>query len=283
MIPLAKPSSLRTLHDLLFYHDLVRHGGLPQAVDAALCKTGSDLRVTRGEFWVATYARVELRHRFSQISIAAIGRIFIFDCWDHDDCLAHGTTRSLKRLARAIDRWVRTDCTATALAAEFHFVRATPDAGTYEQGEDLEGTWQKYVSEAEQRMTREHWEWDRWDEFVVAAAQRPELRQLFPVPSHMFSFSRCTRYPFPNDTPIVWSAGDNGYRVLTPDGELLGQGDAEYAADLVVRHLPENCGPAIVGTSEDLALLIAQHEGTTLEEALRRLRSVRYPFASDPR
>ena len=31
------------------------------------------------------------------------------------------------------------------------------------------------------------------------------------------------------------------------------QGDAEEAVNLIVRHLPPNCGPAIQGTGEDLS------------------------------
>lgn len=33
---------------------------------------------------------------------------------------------------------------------------------------------------------------------------------------------------------------------------ILGRGNAEEAADLVVAHLPPNCGPAVPGTVEDL-------------------------------
>jgi uncharacterized protein DUF6193 len=210
--------------------------------------------------------------------VAAQFRTFLFDCWDRDACLAKGTTWSLTRVAQTVDRWVASDCTAAALASEFPFVEPTPQATAYEAGAELEDRWQTLIAEAEQRRTLDHSEWDRWDEFVRAASERPQLRQLFPVPGcFSFTFSRCTRYPFTCDTPSVTGGGDDGYSVwdVTADARILGRGDAEFAADLVVSHLPPDCGPALVGTVDDLARQLAVRDGISVEEVLRRIWYVR--------
>jgi hypothetical protein len=88
--------------------------------------------------------------------------------------------------------------------------------------------------------------------FVQAAARRPELRQLFPYTSlNRFCFSRCTGYPFTRDTPLVQPVENGEYEVVLED-VVLGRGNAEQAAKLVVAHLPPGCGPAVPGTADDL-------------------------------
>ena len=76
------------------------------------------------------------------------------------------------------------------------------------------------------------------------------------------------------DTPVVSGFSDERYSVTDPEGQLLGRGNAEYTADLVVRHLPPDCGPAFAGTAKDLATHLAERDGFSLEEVLRRLYKV---------
>ncbi len=42
------------------------------------------------------------------------------------------------------------------------------------------------------------------------------------------------------------------YTVADSKGKFLGEGDAAEAVELIVKHLPPNCGPAIQGTADDL-------------------------------
>jgi hypothetical protein len=79
------------------------------------------------------------------------------------------------------------------------------------------------------------------------------LRRLFPYTSlNIFCFSRCTGYPFTLDTPFVRPVMENWYEVMSASGLVLGRGDAEAAAELVVANLPPGCGPAVPGTADDL-------------------------------
>jgi hypothetical protein len=244
MRPVAerRPRWSTRVNGFVFYHDLRRQGGLRPALDTALQQIGSALRVEPmdGPFPV-TCEVVSAGDRSSQVYLAARGRLFLFDCWDRHACLAHGSTRSLTRLARAIDRWVGSDCAVAALASEWRFVRPAPLAAVYESGGELEHTWQMLVASARDRLSRAPGEWDGLDLFVVAASTRPALRQLFPVTSSLSSrigFSRCTRYPFSHDLPSVRGTGDTGlftYQVCAPGALVpLGSGDADHAADLLV-------------------------------------------------
>ena len=230
------------------YPDVVAAGGLRAALQAGLEAIGSPLRASEldQEINFVAYARVESGSRFSQVYIAAEERLFVFDCWNRGVCLANGRTSSLEHLARALDRWLISGPLIGSLAAEFEFVVPYAEAGAYERGEEVEHRWQKYLSGMGDRI-------QELVEGVEAAAGRRELRGLFPYTSlNMLCFSRCTGYPFTDDTPHIRPLPGGGYEVIGPDGRALGRGDGEVAAALVVAHLPASCGPAVPGTVDDL-------------------------------
>jgi hypothetical protein len=230
------------------YPDLTAAGGLANALQSTLTAVGSPLTVSALDPAVnfVVYARVESGPRFSQVYIAAKERLFLFDFWCRGVMLAQGQTPDLGDTARAINRWVGSSCTTAELAADFAFVAVEPAAASYENGDVVEERWRDYLAGIGERFPE-------LVAFVQAASRRRELRQLFPFTSlNRFCFSRCTGYPFSGDTPYVWPQRDGQYDVLSPDGQVLGRGDAEAAARLVVENLPANCGPAVPGTADDL-------------------------------
>jgi hypothetical protein len=96
---------------------------------------------------------------------------------------------------------------------------------------------------------------------ALAAAEQPALRMLFPFTSHyVLRFGRCTGYPYTWDLPMIEPTGADSYRVWDggtnpniSEGRLLAAGvDLREAVATVVAALPENSGPAIAGTAEDL-------------------------------
>jgi hypothetical protein len=234
----------KTTNDL--YPDLIAFGGLANALQSALREIGSALNVSELDKGInfVVYASVESRSRFSQVYIAAEERLFLFDFWARGVMLAQGQTPHLAEMARAIDKWVASDCSTGDLAAAFRFVAVEPEAAAYERGEEVEERWRCYIREI------------RFPElvpFVAAASRRPELRQLFPYTSlNTFCFSRCTGYPFTRDTPFVQPVKEGQYEVVSASDVVLGRGNAEEAAELVVANLPSGCGPAVPGTADDL-------------------------------
>jgi len=104
---------------------------------------------------------------------------------------------------------------------------------------------------------------------VPALERQRRLRHLSPFTSHeAVLFSESTRYPFAcNRCPIIVPQPMGTYRVLVwrkptrigfwlwprkqPSYDVVGEGDAEYAAQLAESCLPADCGPAILGTEDD--------------------------------
>ncbi|MFI6288634.1 DUF6193 family natural product biosynthesis protein [Streptomyces sp. NPDC051018] len=94
---------------------------------------------------------------------------------------------------------------------------------------------------------------------IEAAYAEPELRVLFPYQSHeSLHFSRCTRYPYTHDVPAIVPV-DGKYRVIgrtarSPHRPVdIGWADnPRDAVALVLARLPPGCGPAVVGTADDL-------------------------------
>ncbi|MFD9124197.1 DUF6193 family natural product biosynthesis protein [Kitasatospora sp. NPDC059571] len=97
-------------------------------------------------------------------------------------------------------------------------------------------------------------------ELVEAAYADPVLARLFPLVSHCsLQFSRCTRYPWSGDLPSVFPYGGELFYVAlalepgAPRRERIGGPvTAEQAVELLARHLPAGCGPAVDGTPDVL-------------------------------
>jgi len=233
-----------TTNDL--YPDLIVSGGLENTLQSALREIGSALTVSEldKDLSLAMCACIESGARFSQVYVAAEERLFIFDFWARGVCLAQGQTPRLDETVRAIDKWVASSCSTADLATAFRFVEVAPKAAAYERGAEVEYRWRSYISGID---------FTELAPFVEAASQRPQLRRLFPYTSlNRFCFSRCTGYPFTLDTPFAQPLEEGGYEVISPSGVVLGRGDAEAAAELVVANLPPGCGPAVPGTADDL-------------------------------
>jgi len=224
------------------YPDVTAAGGLTNALQASLVEIGSALRVSGRP----GYPRVEAGPRFCTIDIGAKERLFLMSFWCRGVMLAQGRTPDLSDAARTVNQWVGSDCTTAGLSSEFAFVEVQPDAESYERGEEVEWRWRHYLTNIG--------EWHpELVALVQAAAGRRELRQLFPYTSHFnLCFSRCTGYPYSQDTPIVCPQPDGQYEVVSREGHVIGRGDAEAAVRLAVEHLPAGCGSAIPGTAADL-------------------------------
>lgn len=231
------------------YPDVIRAGALKVALQAALRDLGSALIVVdmtnSGARNFVAYARVEEGARFSQIYMAAKERLFLFDFWDKGVMLANARSAELATTASAIHDWVSSTCRVAELRARHPFVVVQPDAEDHEQGKAVEARWQVYLAHLPAQMPD-------LSPFLLAAAARKELRQLFPFTSHTtFCLSRCTGYPYTHDTPSVTPRGRDDYEVRL-GRKILGRGNAQVAVELVIQGLPPNCGPAVPGTAEDL-------------------------------
>ncbi|MET9255787.1 DUF6193 family natural product biosynthesis protein [Streptomyces sp. NPDC003717] len=93
-------------------------------------------------------------------------------------------------------------------------------------------------------------------ELLEAACAEPRLRQLFPwVGMGQLHFSRCTEFRWTWDIPYIMPAAGDTYFVAGPSrNESVGPAaTAQQAVAMVVDRLPPGCGPAFLGTPEELA------------------------------
>lgn len=99
-------------------------------------------------------------------------------------------------------------------------------------------------------------------ELLEAAYAEPRLRQLFPwTGMGELHFSRCTEWRHTWDIPYIQPAAEGAYWVSGPlRTDTVGSAaTAQEAIAMVVERLPARCGPAFVGTPEELTA----HEAAT--------------------
>lgn len=229
----------------IFYRDIVRCGGPGPALQRALREIGSTLPVAKGPEGLPGWIDITSGSRSVDMLMRADERLFTFQVWGKGVRLARGSTPFLIEVARAVDRWIGSSCTARELAASFPFVTADGDAHIYESGDPVEYRWQCLLSEEFRRHD------PHFADIVLTTSMRPQLRRLFPFISMFYlKFSRCTGFPYTYDLPFVSWRGDHGYVVFNFDHQRLGKrATAEEAADLLVLHLPADCGRAVAGTA----------------------------------
>jgi hypothetical protein len=103
-------------------------------------------------------------------------------------------------------------------------------------------------------------------ELLDEAYAQPRLRQLFPwTGMGELHFSRCTGQMWTWDIPYIQPAADGGYWVSGPlRTQVVGPAaTAAQAVAMVVERLPPGCGPAFVGSPQELAAheTASRHQG----------------------
>lgn len=143
----------------------------------------------------------------------------------------------------------------------------TPGGRQIPLGTTIRASWPNMSAEpASHAVVEAAWQDVRDDgrvpiELLDAAYAQPRLRQLF-VWTGMgeLHFSRCTEKRWTWDIPYLARAKEGGYRVDGPlRNESVGLAETpEQAIAMVLDRLPTGCGPAFVGTPEELTA----HEAT---------------------
>ena len=235
------------------YPDIFDAGNLAKLVNKALERIGAKLIsnsfVQIEMFDLPEYARVQSEDRFSQIYVASEERAFWFDIWAKGICLGSGSSPDIDMVVSAIDAWISERTTLSSIATRFPFVSIPQSSYEVEKGRITEVRWQKYLANLEDPDIQ----LKPLVDFIQAAADEPVLRKLFPFTSmYWFCFSRCTGYPYTNDCPTVTGDSPGTYIVEYRDGRKFGGLDADAAVRAVIAGLPEDCGPAVEGTAEDM-------------------------------
>lgn len=237
------------MNEQTLYSDIIEKGGLIPAVQSALSDIHSPLTVkglNPHPHGFPAYARVEANNRFSQIYVAAERPRFSCDYWKEGVLLGSGITDSLIDLARSLNTWIHSQVNTGELTHRFPFVSIEDNAEFFEQGQEVEWKWQecqRYIPQQFPELVP----------FLNQASQNTILRQLFPFTSlNRFCFSRCTGFPYSYDCPIVSPLRNGLYEVLDSKEKRIGEGSVAEAVEMVISHLPLNCGAAQKGTAKDL-------------------------------
>jgi uncharacterized protein DUF6193 len=257
-----------------FYSDLTEAGGLGPAIQTQLNAIGSPLTVKKADPEFSGSLPfdcevIEEKQRFSQINIAKHQRLFIVDFWDRGVFLAQSSTPMLPKVAEAINAWIAEESSCGELQRKFPFVSVESTEEFHEQGAaaEVERKWQALYRSVKSDDSKAE-----LAPLVEKAMKVPALRQLFPFTSVVWlCFSRCTGHPFSGDCPSVcsssWIPDEEArptpeqraalgpikpYTVADSNRHFLGEGDVAVAIELILQHLPPNCGPAIQGTADYL-------------------------------
>ncbi|MEW2132631.1 DUF6193 family natural product biosynthesis protein [Streptomyces sp. NPDC005435] len=123
----------------------------------------------------------------------------------------------------------------------------------------VEAAWRKILGTAEEagRAAERSPLQDAFTELVRAAHAEPRLRRLQPwTGMGELHFSRCTGFRPTWDLLYVGTLDDGRYYVEGPHRDsprTAETGSARAAVALVVERLPPDCGPAFVGSADELA------------------------------
>lgn len=230
------------------YSEIESAGGLISALDEALKRIGSTLRVSNDNdpnFFPGAYARIEKHKKFSQIYLASEEKLYLPDFWRNGVCLGHGKIDNIDVLTQCIDYWLTNHVSTRQLSDKFNFVTPNKHAVIYDEGNEVQYKWNSILIDLNKKEIKS---------FVELAINDSILSRLFPFTSLMtLCFSRCTGYPFTCDTPTVTPIVETGqYIVRQNNNDIIGTGSAAEALKMVLDNLPKDIGPAVKGTAEDL-------------------------------
>jgi len=273
--------------DSELYPDIVKAGSLAVAISKNLSDMGSNLLADTTEVdKFMPYARIEVGPRSSQIQLASGRRLILVDFWSEGVAFGNGSSDNLVDIARALHTWIAEKASIEKMSSLFEFFSPTEDGKAQEAGTYVEHQWKSLLENWKINLNpfkiRNRKQLSRflfslslqqkirhingYFDFLIhsnrkysplpiikAAMRRPELRQLSPYTSlNSLCFSRTTGYPFTRDCPVIDLLGNRRYSVRMPDSqEVIGEGTVDEVLDMVIEHLPENCGPAVSGTADD--------------------------------
>ena len=205
---------------------------------------------------------VSFGKRRSQIFLASQDRLFTCDLWEDGVCLGNAHATTLEELAEFFELALVENLSMSLLS------ETSPTFSFHDAAIAYEKSAESYITHQWKQLISS-WENDHPKSFGIPellrdAQKHPILGSLFPFTSlSRICFSRCTGYPFSSDCPFVIQRKDGLYVVRRAEdlyagfnnqekSEPLGVGDVAQAIEILVSALPPNCGPAILGTRDDL-------------------------------
>jgi hypothetical protein len=226
---------------LRLYPDLVAVGALGAALDDALADIGCRLKSSRQFFGNASssFASVSSGDRWAQVYIAANERKFALGIWEKRVEMATGWARELSEVAAAIQTVLEhPDRKVSELIEGVPFLQLKAKALSHERGTYVEDEWQSFLTDPLHEGGNLASYWEELQELIRLAADRPELRRLWPFTS-MIRFSVSPTPGRPRTTiPVLYSIGNGQYGLNHYwGGPALVEGEASVVLDALVEHI----------------------------------------------
>lgn len=229
----------------VIYPQIIEAGNLTNAINRMFVDIETPLQVSVNESSDGlpfAYARVENGTKFSQVYMAAHKILYLTDFWKDGVCLGNGEFEDLKILAECLNYWLTPETKVSQLSKKFVSIPINKRAIAFEEGNEVDYTWRTILNDTNRQEIRS---------FVELALKDNVLSKLFPYTSmSTLCFSKCTGYPYTDDTPTVSPTSDGSYIVRRSDNTEIGIGNAEHALVLVKDNLPKDIEPARKGTSD---------------------------------
>ena len=179
--------------------------------------------------------------------------------WDRGVSAGELSSASLADTVAFLRTALARDTPVGTIQSEMPFFRAFESGLIQDKGRDayLDYQWRELFRVLEENL--EYFVFAQIYKLAQIASQTPKLRQLLPYTSvGRFCFSRCLGFPFSYDCPSAQAFGENYFQVYASNGmnewdkNPIGFGNATEAAQMLVDALPPDCGPAVLGTADDL-------------------------------
>ena len=181
------------------------------------------------------------------------------DLWDRGVPAGRLSCSSLANTVAFLRAALAHDTSVGMIQSEMPFFRASESGLIQDKGRDayLDYQWGELFRVLDENS--KYFTFAQLYKLAQIASQMPELRQLRPYTSvGRFCFSRCLGFPFSYDCPSAQAIAEKQIQVYaaSPMNEWhknpVGIGNATEAAQMLADALPSNCGPAILGTADDL-------------------------------
>ncbi|GKQ41781.1 DUF6193 family natural product biosynthesis protein [Streptomyces sp. A012304] len=228
------------------YPDLFSGNGLAERMRTRSKELGTPLASVRAPEGRQRqlYATVPASGGDLQISLGGARRVFLARIWSRGVELAGGKSEDLDEVIAAASLWA-SGARLRELGARYPFMEIGEISEAYEEGREVEAKWALLLrsDQAEARRLAEE------------ALRFPKLAGLFPYLSHHdLLLSRTTGYPFTRDAPCIRPLLSGGYVVMWPETmETIATVESpRQAVEIVNAALPEQYGPAVPGTADDL-------------------------------
>ncbi|MGI8448243.1 MAG: DUF6193 family natural product biosynthesis protein [Streptosporangiaceae bacterium] len=234
------------LPDPLLYPEIAAAGGLAVALSQTASSTGLDLHDVAGpegpEHLRA--AVIGTDRGYISVNTALLERWFLLDTWWRGVRLMWGKAADMNAVAGVAHAW-QSGAPLREIQDRWPFISLDEKSEAHERGDADE-------------VVRIQWHrlqtcsgHPELDAVINAAFRQPRLRVLYPYTSHnRLCFSSRVGYPYSVGLPLIERLGVGQFRVIGKSLPAQTRSPTEAAA-AAAAGLPDNCGPAKIGTAED--------------------------------